>query len=1499
MIVYIGTLLLLNIPFVQQKMSVFVAGKLSSHLKTDVKIRRINVGLLNRIIIDDLLLNDRSEKEMLKVTRLSAKFDILPLLRGKISIGSVQLFGFNISLNKETPEADPNFKFVIDAFASKDTVSTQKDLDLRINSLLVRRGKFAYDILSEKETPGKFNPRHIKLYNIIGNISLKALQKDSINAQIKRLSMDDQSGLELQRLSLKILGNDNSMRIENFAIDLPSTSLQMDTMLLDYDSLGCFNNFMKDVHFSFRMLPSHITPFDLSPLIPAFGNFNEKIDIEVEANGSIDQLNCQRLSVKAGRNLQLMGNVSFQDLSQPSDAFIYGKLSNLSANEAGVDFLVRNFSKEYEQTPDILRRMGNISFNGEISGYFNDLVTYGVFRTDLGEISSDLKLSSDKEKNLLLYSGGIKTEEFELGKALNNSKLDKVSLNFDVAATHHKGKYPDATLKGLISSIGYSGYTYSNITMDGVYSQGGFDGEISLNDEHGAVFLNGSFNLSEKVPTFNFIADIDDLYPHRLNLVSDKYKGASFSTKLTANFSGGSPEEMVGSINVDSFLFVSPEKQYYLENFNVLSTRTTDNKKRLSVQSEFINGVVEGTYSYRTLPTSFVNAARQYVPSLFPEDKKGRYKTADNNFTFDIDIYNTNILTDVFQIPLKVFSKAELKGSVNDQSKRVDIFGNFPQIQYNNTFIESGTLICQNRTDHLETAIRLNSHRKNNVATLSLKLQAKDDKLDGQIFWGNSGMNTYSGSLKALAGFSRDEEKSNSPLKAVIDISRTDVLLNDTAWSIHPSQVIIDSKKVYINNFNFSHEDQYLHINGCASNSIKDSVIVDMKGINIEYVFDIFNFRSVDFKGMTTGSAIACRVLDKPVMNTNLTVDNFHFNNALMGDMKVYGEWRQQEEGIWLKADIKEKEISQTNVEGYIFPLKPKSGLDLHIGTTKGNIKFLETYVGSIMSNVSGRASGKVRLHGEFKNLNIEGSAFADADFKINILNTAFHFKDSVRILPGEVLFDNITVYDPEGHRGTVNGYLRHQHFRDMNYRFELNAENTLIMKTDEDPDVPFYGTIYATGNARLTGDNRALNLNAAVSTNRNSNFVYIMTPIASATSNQFINFVDKTPNRMHPDSLNLISEFEQARLKQKKEEEELDLDIRMNIQVDATPEGTVKIIMDPIAGDYISGKGNGNIRLDYFNKGDVKMFGSYTINQGIYKFSLQEVIRKDFIISDGSSITFNGDPMAANLNIRAVYTVNSASLNDLLPAEEIAAINPSNINVRANCLMDITGMLTKPMIKMDLELPHERDEVQAMVKNYVSTEEDINMQILYLLGIGKFYPPEHLNVSQNSNVMSSVLSSTLSGQLNNLLSQIINNNNWNFGTSLSTGDKGWTDMEIQGILSGQLLNNRLLINGNFGYRDSPLATTNFVGDFEAEWLLTRSGDIRLKAYNQTNDRYYIRTNLTTQGIGIMYKKEFDRWNELFFWNNWRRKKKETEIQPAESTLQTDTIPAIQPDSIR
>ncbi len=837
-------------------MSSFVAGELSEVLNTKVMIGRINIGLLNRIIIDDVLLDDQKGQEMLKVTRLSAKFDIMPFFKGKISISSVQLFGFNINLQKDTPDSPPNFKFVLDAFASKDTVKKENSLDLRINSILIRRGRMAYHVLSEEDTPGKFNAKHIQLQNIIANISLKALSKDSVNLGIKRLSLDEKvSGFSLKKMSLKLVANSKRTNIDNFAIELPETSLKMDTIHLVYDSLEAFNHFTEKVHFSFRTLPSQVTLKDISPFVPVLSHFKEPVTLDMEVKGTVDQLNCSHLEITADdRQFRLRGDVSLQDLSHPQDAYVYGTLSELSANTRGVGFLVRNLSHNYNGVPPVLERLGDVSFRGEISGYFTDLVTYGQLHTSLGNVKTDLKLSSDKSKGLFAYSGAVKTEDFKLGELLANEQLGEITFNLDVHGRHITDRLPIVELKGLIASIDYSRYRYENITLDGEYKQGGFNGKVALDDPNGSIYLNGDVNVTSRIPTFNFLAVVDKVRPNDLNLTT-KYPDAEFSLKLKANFTGGSVDEMIGEINVDSLKFTAPDKEYFMNNMNIRATKQ-NNENQLRLTSEFLTASVEGKFQYHTLPASILNIMRKYVPSLILPPKKPI--ETHNNFLFDIHIYNTDILSTIFDIPLTVYTHSTLKGYFNDPMQRLRVEGYFPRLQYKNNYIESGLILCENPADHIRARVRLISLKKKGAVNLSLDAQAKDDNVSTTLNWGNSAAVTYSGQLAAVAKFLRTEGE-KPLLKAMVDVKPTDIILNDTLWKIHPSQVVVDSGKVDVNNFYFSHQDRYVRINGRLSDNPNDTVKVDLKDINMGYVFDIASISDdVNFEGDATGTAYAC-----------------------------------------------------------------------------------------------------------------------------------------------------------------------------------------------------------------------------------------------------------------------------------------------------------------------------------------------------------------------------------------------------------------------------------------------------------------------------------------------------------------------------------------------------------------------------------------------------------------------------------------------------------------
>lgn len=1470
--------------------------QLSTILKSDLKIEKVYIGFLNRIVVEGLQLNDLSGKEMLKVTRLSAKFDILPLFNKQLSISNIQLFGFNANLEKATPDSNPNYQFVLDAFASQDTTKKENDLRLRINSLLIRRGEISYNILSEKSTRGRFNPNHLHLNNIIATISLKAFQKDSINASIKRFSIEEvNSGLQLKKLGLRLIGNEKGLVADNFYIELPHSSIETDSICIRYDSLEAFKDPMRNLQFSFHMRPSMIVMKDLAPLLPAFTSFDDPLKVEIAANGTIDQLECPLFAVSSLRNhFYLRGSVSFQDLSHPIDSYVFANLSRLYIDRTGMDFLVHNLNENRAKVPSALSNLGSISFNGELSGYFTDLVTYGKMRTELGDINTDVKITSNKEAGYMSYSGRVNTTDFDLGTMLSNKKLGKITFNMNINGNHRQHQYPQVFLKGLVSSIDYSQYTYENITLDGAYEQGGFSGKMAIDDTNGSFMLNGTINTTEKIPSFNFLATFKHIRPHNLHLASNKYQDAEFSAKLRADFTGGSIDEMDGEINLDSLVFIAPDRQYFLDNFKITANKKNEKEKALNIYSNFLEGSISGDYSYRTLPTSFLNIMQWYIPALIPTKKDNRQKRIENNFQFDLHIYNTDLFSTIFDIPIKVYTHSTIKGYFNDESNRVRVEGYFPRMRYKTKFIESGVLLCENPENLFRTSLRFTNRKNNDAINLAIETQAQNDSIKTILNWGNSSGVTYSGKLSALtylkreqfvdslrsSSYTRPVEKSR--LKAVVNILPTEIILNDTLWEIQSSEIIIDSGKVHINDFNFAHKERHLNINGIISHSLEDTVRIDLEDINIGYVFDIANL-GINFQGEATGTALACGVLEKPVMSTELFIRNLGLNKGLLGDAQIHGEWHHEVKGIYLDAQIQEKEKAHTHVSGFIYPIKPTSALDLQIKASGTNLKFIHHYMRNITSEFNGRVWGNVHFYGRFKALTMEGKVQGDASFKVDVLNTTYSIKDSILIKPDGLIFSNNRIYDIYGHEGRANGYLHYKHFKNLEYRFNFGVNNMLVMNTTESLDFPFYGTVYATGNATIAGNmNDGLNINVAMTTNQNSTFTYIKDNVSSAVSNQFIKFVDKTPKRTIHETV--LSDYEMAQLEIKAEEEkEEDTDIHLNLLIDATPEATMRIIMDPMTGDYISGKGSGSIRTEFFNKGDVKMFGSYKINQGLYKFSLQEVIRKDFVIEEGSTISFNGSPLDAYLDIKANYTVNSASLNDLIPnANEYV----NQTNVKVNCIMAISGQLTAPDIKLDLDLPNEREEVRALVRNYIPTDEQVNMQILYLLGIGKFYAPENTGTTDNSDMMSSVLSSTLSGQLNNALANIINNNNWNIGTNFSTGEKGWTDVEFEGMLSGQLLNNRLIINGNFGYRDNPMANTNFVGDFEAEWLVNRSGNIRLKAYNETNDRYYTRTNLTTQGIGIIFKKDFDKWTELLFWNRWKLRK----LKKKRMAIEVDTL---------
>ena len=225
--------------------------------------------------------------------------------------------------------------------------------------------------------------------------------------------------------------------------------------------------------------------------------------------------------------------------------------------------------------------------------------------------------------------------------------------------------------------------------------------------------------------------------------------------------------------------------------------------------------------------------------------------------------------------------------------------------------------------------------------------------------------------------------------------------------------------------------------------------------------------------------------------------------------------------------------------------------------------------------------------------------------------------------------------------------------------------------------------------------------------------------------------------------------------------------------------------------------------------------------------------------------------------------------------------------NVPVDALLKVTGDMRQPEITFDLAFPTLTEETRRKVRSIINTEEMMNRQIIYLLALNRFYTPDYMNATRGNELVS-VASSTISSQLSNIFGQL--SDNWSLAPNFRSDRGDFSDVEFDMAISSNLLNNRLFFNGNLGYRDKSLNNNSFIGDFDIEYLLNRNGSLRLKAYNRYNDQnYYLKSALTTQGVGLVYKRDFD--NILSFLNPFRRR----HASPAVPVAPVDSI---SPDSI-
>ncbi len=1449
---YFTLVILLHLSAVKGAIGSEASDLLAHKLGTRVSIGNVDLGFLNRFIIDDVLIYDQHGGKLLKSSRASVKIDIIQLFQGKISITSAQLFGSKINAYKQTADSKANYQFALDSLASKNKKS-KSNLDLKIGSLIIRNGALTYNQYDAVQKYGQLDPKHLNISGISAHIILNALTNDSINLNIRKMAFKDVSGLNIVSLSTKVVANRKQAELNDFELMLPGTVIRLGDCLATYTFLGKELQ-IPSLQYSGSLDESTIRPSDFSCFLPALKSFRNKLDISTTISGTSTSVRIHSLGI-IGRSIYLNANGSLNNWQSKKPRWV-ADIKSLSLKGDGIKFISNNLGKQLS-IPIEITRLGNIVFKGAIGGYGKDVATKGMIRTDVGSAKLALGING---KN---FSGHVETDGISVGKIINNNKLGIVATKIN-ADGYINGNDIKINAKGHIGNIEYNRYTYRNINIDGLFSKKKasmhFNGKLDINDPNGKIAIKGDLSKLGKITKANITAAIDHFNPNALKLIGS-YPSTVFSANLSANFIGDNINNADGRIVLSDFDMRSPKDAYHLNSMEIHAGKD-DMQHFLTMNSDFGQADIIGKFDYATIFNSITNIIHSKLPSLMGL-KRGLAKKA-NNFSFNAYISKSDWLNKIFGVDIDLAEPATLSAIINDHRQQIDFVAQMPSFSVGNNIFENGHVKITSPNDSLKAEIQAKKISKDGKGLAwNIETSAADNKLKSIIKWKNLSGKYFTGTLNTETEFYKSEYGNT----AHITVHHSDIIVGDSVWNIQPSDIVYRKNNITIDHFAVTHNNQHVIISGLATPNKKDSVIADLQKVDVSYILNLVNFHSVDFSGKASGKAYIAGAFSKPDASAKLRVEDFKFENGRMGVLYADASWNNREGQIDIDATANDT-ISNMYISNSIIPIKTiikgyvsprKNNIDLNITADGTRIEFLKRFCGSFMGNINAYASGDVRVAGPLNRINLTGDLIANGVIHMSTLNTDYTLKNAhIHAIPDEIYLQNDTVTDRDGHIGIVSGALHHQHLTKLTFDIGINAHNLLAYDTHEFGDNTFYGTAYTTGTCNIKGRNNDITIDVKATANKGSQIVYNVSSPTSISKNEFIHWTNR-------DSVNTAFSIKEKPDSTK--DINIPTDMHINFLINMTPEATIKLIMDHNTGDYISLNGTGGLRAAYYNNGSFDLYGNYLIDHGIYKLTIQNAIKKDFMFTPGGTISFGGDPFDAVLNLKAQYTVQGVSLADLKIGNSF-----SNNNIRVNCLMNITGTPSSPKVDFGLDMPTVNNDAKQMILNLINSEEEMNQQVLYLLAIGRFYTQTNNNAvaesttqqSQTSLAMQSILSGTVSQQLNNVLSSVINNTNWNFGANISTGDEGWNNAEYEGMLSGRLLNNRLQFSGQFGYRDNANATTSFIGDFDLRYLLYPNGNFAIRVYNQTNDRYFTRNSLNTQGIGFILKKDFNGFWDLF-----------------------------------
>jgi hypothetical protein len=1267
----------------------------------------------------------------------------------------------------------------------------------------------------------------------VTNVNVKSknfvIVEDSLNFDIRHLRGYEKSGIVIKSINGHAIICSHLMEFSNLDAYINNSHVK-NYFSMQYNSWDDFSNFEDNVIMRANIVNAKADIQDVALFAPVLKNYHYTALVNGKLSGPLSRMRFRDLEAFTGKHTIFKGMANITGLPNIDETLI----------EVNADY-AQTVKSELEQVagielPELLELFGLVSFKGKYTGFINDFVSYGTFESAYGKVFTDLNMKLADEVMNSEYSGHVAFTNFNLG-----SFLQQNSLGFITGKAKAVGKGFDLDkLKGdflaEIKSVDFNGHTYENISFDLAAFKKSLTGEFSIDDEDFLVFGKGTADLGGKYIKLNAGIDVEKANLKQLNLLPYDIK---LSTHINANFNFAGLSDNYGTIDVTNTIYDKDGFMHRLQNISLKSNGEGE-QKSISINSDFLNFSVNGSFAFEGLFDQVRNYTAEVVPNYFmPVPIKQNFK---QDFNFKLRLKNTTHIAPLFYPDIDIVN-LRVEGNVNSALNEWGIMLVADKFKFKEKQLVLPKLKIEISDGKMSSLGSLESLKQNDTLQLGdavFKIEGQSGKLTSILKLADSA-GWFTTQLNNVFYFYYDSIIADFTGAGFVGLKQLKLNI-DTG-----TQIILAHNQVYVKNGHLFNSDNNVYVNGYhhLDKSMQSTNIkADLQRLSLAVINAFIPETNIKFGGLATGGVQLKNIGGRYALISNIQLTDFSLDNDIIGSYLIKSDFTENERGVLVDIKSTAGKIQNLTANGTIDFTGNK--LDVEVSFARSDANTFQAFLKEYVTLFSGQVSMLLNVKGKIDDPEVYGNLnLSNIKARVEYLKTTYTLSSSINFNKDIIVIEPFRMFDVNRNAATVSGTINHKNFTDFIYNINVEKFTNLeVLNTKAKDNSLFYGNAFASGSASIKGSGNKVLMDITATTNKGTNIIinpFAYTEAEATSIVTFINHADTLPGEIAA-SKAVPTGF----------------GIKLNLRV--TPDAEVKMIFDANAEDNIKAVGQGNLNLELTSTGDFLMYGNYTLTSGNYHLTAANVVSKRFSLKQGGTIVWNGDPMGGRLDISGLYRLRT-TINEIVRLPE--GTNAQN-RIPVECVINIKGTVEKPVIGFDLNFPEldnyvtgaASNELNAVIANFRREPDLMNQQILFLLISGKFIPLNNNNVAnQGVNIGSQTVSDLFTSSASGLLNKFIPD----FDVSIDMLNATDPTRGRAYLLSAskRFLDNRLEVQGSY-------ATDNSQNNFTANYNIIKSGRLKGRVFNRSGlDPIYNR-NITTSGIGLYYRKEFDSFLEIF-----------------------------------